>query len=329
MPKICLSYRRADSMAIVGRIFDRLADHCGAETVFMDIENIPFGTNFRNHIDNVLKDCALLIAVVGPQWVAPRPDGAPRIYERTDPVRMEIQTALRRGILIVPVLVEGAKMPTKSELPRSLKQFALLNAVEVDSGRDFNVHMERLIRAAQESIADDADMSGQTASMSLSSVEAEHPKVAGVERERVRLLGSFLGYLLIPTFLLVLAHYLIIVRFDLNSLFLRSVTIAVPLAAGFVFIKNSRQGLGFAMLLDICMGLITVFCMLLMVSIVDETPIVPTTMLDWQEALEYFITIMVAALAGNAMARLQQKQVVRSASIDSKAASSDRHPPEP
>ena len=294
-------------MAIAGRIFDRLVSHCGTETVFMDIENIPFGTNFRRHIDDALSDCDVLVAVVGPQWLGSRQKGSPRIYEKNDPVRVEIQTALRRGITIVPVLVEGAKMPTERELPRGLKQFSLLNALEVASGRDFNVHVERLVSSAKELVGSDIRIpTGEAISASQVAAERGSRAATGavVKRDTMNALGTFFACLLVAIFLLVLSHYLIVVRFDLSPLLLRVITIVVPLSAGFVFFSQNGRGWAPALLLAVFMGLIAVLCMLTTVNLVDGAPIIPTTTVDWQEALEYFVTIALAALAGNALARL-------------------------
>src|SRR5579863_2806722 len=83
MPKIAISYRRSDSSAITGRIFDRLAAHYGKESVFMDIDNIPFGTDFRSHIQAVLQETEVLIVVIGPQWLGSDAAGAIRMSQES------------------------------------------------------------------------------------------------------------------------------------------------------------------------------------------------------------------------------------------------------
>ena len=93
MAKIAISYRRADTEAIVGRIRDHLAAHYGDHNVFMDIENIPFGVDFRKHIEKELANCQVLFAIVGNSWLGPTNDGHFRIAEETDFVRIEIETA--------------------------------------------------------------------------------------------------------------------------------------------------------------------------------------------------------------------------------------------
>ncbi|MGH6674024.1 MAG: TIR domain-containing protein [Xanthobacteraceae bacterium] len=147
MPKLLISYRRLDSDAMAGRIRDNLAAYYGNDAVFIDVDNIPFGKDFREHIREVFADHDLLIAVVGQKWVGPRKGGRTRIQEETDPVRVEIEMALQRNMPIVPVLVNGARMPKPQDLPDSLKAFSFRNAADVDSGRDFRQHMDRLIRS--------------------------------------------------------------------------------------------------------------------------------------------------------------------------------------
>jgi uncharacterized caspase-like protein len=147
MSKIIISYRRSSYDAIAGRIRDKFAAEYGSDAVYMDVDNIPFGTDFRRHIDNALTKGDLLVAVIGPKWLGPIRGRKPRIFDQTDPVRIEIETALKREIEVVPILVDGAKMPAPDELPDSISQLAYHNAAIVDAGRDFHQHMERVIRS--------------------------------------------------------------------------------------------------------------------------------------------------------------------------------------
>jgi hypothetical protein len=147
MPKIVISYRRVDSGVITGRIRDRLAQHYGDDCIFMDIDNIPYGVDFRKNVADALAKNDLLLAVIGPDWLGTAPTGPGRIHDQDDPVRIEVETALQRGIPTIPVLVGGASMPKAEELPDTLKSLSFHNAAEVDSGRDFHAHMDRLIRS--------------------------------------------------------------------------------------------------------------------------------------------------------------------------------------
>jgi hypothetical protein len=146
MPSIIVSYRRTDTDVISGRIRDRLASHYGPTSVFMDIDSIPFGIDFREHIKSALQKNDILIAIIGPNWIG-KSDASTRLLDEADPVRLEVEAALQRGIPVVPVLVSGAPMPKSSELPDSLKDLPFRNAAIVDGGRDFHQHMDRLIRS--------------------------------------------------------------------------------------------------------------------------------------------------------------------------------------
>jgi hypothetical protein len=146
MPRITISYRRNDSGVITGRIFDRLALRYGRDAVFRDIDNIPPGVDFREHINHVLNETEVLLAIIGPAWLGSRA-GQNRLNDEADAIRAEIEISLRKQLPLIPVLVLGAGMPSVSELPASIQDFAYRNAVRVDSDQDFDVHMARLTRA--------------------------------------------------------------------------------------------------------------------------------------------------------------------------------------
>jgi hypothetical protein len=148
MPRITISYRRDDTLDITGRIFDRLAGHFGREAVFRDIDSIPPGADFRRHIDRVLDESDVILAIVGPRWIGPNKKQL-RLASPADPVRLEIETALRKDKPLIPVLVSRAVMPHPDVLPASIQDFVYRNAVQVDSGQDFDVHVGRLIRAIE------------------------------------------------------------------------------------------------------------------------------------------------------------------------------------
>ncbi len=145
MTKITVSYRRNDSDAITGRIFDRLVAHYGADAVFRDIDNIPPGIDFRKHISGALASTDILLAIVGPQWTGRTSDGNVRIQQVTDLVRVEVETALRKDIPVVPVLVGNATMPPPTDLPDGLQDFPFRHAVKVDALEDFEDHVRRFI----------------------------------------------------------------------------------------------------------------------------------------------------------------------------------------
>lgn len=144
MTKIVISYRRRDSDAISGRIRDHLVAEFGPDSVFMDIDSIPIGANFRKYIATALGKTDILLAIIGPQWLGNEAPVA-RIQNPTDPVRIELEKALELQIPVWPVLVNGAVMPEAPQLPETLQELPDCNAAFVDSGRDFHAHMDRLV----------------------------------------------------------------------------------------------------------------------------------------------------------------------------------------
>ena len=148
MSKIFLSYRRQDSAGVAGRIYDRLRAHFGSDAVFMDIDSIPFGEDFREHIDAAVGQCDVVLAVIGTKW-AGETDAHRRLDDPRDFVRIELESALHRNLPVIPILIDHARMPGEADLPPSLARLAFRNAIDVDQGRDFHPHVDRLIRGIE------------------------------------------------------------------------------------------------------------------------------------------------------------------------------------
>jgi hypothetical protein len=141
---IAISYRREDTAPITGRIYDRLQAIFSRDQVFIDLDSIPFGVDFRTHISESLNRCDTLLVVIGPHWLGMSPDGSRRIDDPTDFVRLEVAQALVRNIRVIPLLIDRTEMPSCSSLPEDLKSLAFRNALRVDSGADFHHHIDRL-----------------------------------------------------------------------------------------------------------------------------------------------------------------------------------------
>jgi uncharacterized membrane protein HdeD (DUF308 family) len=163
MPRISISYRRADTQAITGRIYDRLRDHYGVESVFIDIDAIPLGTNYKDHISETLRQTDFLLVVVGEKWLGPRANGTYRISDLNDPVRLELQAAMQHQRKIIPLLADGASMPGPEELPEDLREFSFINGAEIDSGRYFDVHISSVMKFLDSAIAKQAAASSELA----------------------------------------------------------------------------------------------------------------------------------------------------------------------
>ena len=131
MPGVFISYRREDSAAYAGRLFDILSAEFGADNTFMDVDDIKGGDDFTTVIERKLGMSDALVAVIGEHWLTvTEPNGGRRLDNPNDFVRIEIAKALERGIRVIPVLVGGATLPHPSDLPDNLKALCERQAVE-------------------------------------------------------------------------------------------------------------------------------------------------------------------------------------------------------
>ena len=299
MPKIAISYRRSDSRAMVGRIFDHLAERYGSEEIFLDIDAIPYGRNFRDHIDSILQQCAVLIAVIGQHWTGVRADGAARIFDQEDPVRIEVQTALTRKTRIIPVLIDDAIMPAAGELPESLREFSLLNALHIDSGLDFKIHIGRLIAALDQIVTEPGSLPKERDATAVQAKRVPERSEAVPGRKNWRGARVLLGYVILPALVMLLAHYLIVLKFDLNFGLLRLLVILVPAAAGFLLFWNERRSWAWAVVVGAGMALLTVAAIQMVMAFIVGTTLIPSALVDWQEAFEFLASIQLATIAGN------------------------------
>jgi formylglycine-generating enzyme required for sulfatase activity len=148
---IFISYRRVDSSDVTGRIYDRLVTAFDRNSVFKDVDSIPFGVDFREHLDGAVSQCQVCLVVVGRTWLEAKDEAGRRRLDSTqDFVRIEIESALKRKIPVIPVLVGGASMPGPEQLPPSLEPLAYRNGAQVRSDPDFHRDMDRLIAGIQQ-----------------------------------------------------------------------------------------------------------------------------------------------------------------------------------
>jgi len=135
---------------MTGRIADQLSSTFGPNAVFRDIESIAAGRDFAAAIHHAIERSEVVLVAIGRQWLREAPAGGSRgIDSPTDFVRLEIETALRAGKTVVPLLIEGAAMPEADALPESIRKISAINAVNVRSGADFKPDMARLIEVLE------------------------------------------------------------------------------------------------------------------------------------------------------------------------------------
>jgi hypothetical protein len=145
---IFISYRRSDSADITGRIYDRLVDEFGRTPIFKDVDSIPLGTDFKEYLDRKVSECNVLLAIIGDRWTEASDEaGKRRLDDPADFVRVEIESALERGIPVIPLLVSQAKMHPEGSLPRGLRKLHFQNGMQIRPDPDFHRDMDRLISA--------------------------------------------------------------------------------------------------------------------------------------------------------------------------------------
>jgi hypothetical protein len=140
-----VSYRRGDS-GHAGRLYDALSSRFGANNVFMDIDTIDPGVDFAEVINRAVTSCDVVIALIGRSWIAANdPQGRRRLEEPDDFVRLELESALAKDIVVIPACVQGAQIPSGQELPPSIAPLARRQAIDL---RDVGWHEDvgRLIR---------------------------------------------------------------------------------------------------------------------------------------------------------------------------------------
>jgi hypothetical protein len=140
MNAIFVSYRREDSAGHAGRLFDRLSEVFGKDSVFQDVDDLHAGDDFVQGIADAMAGCKACLVVIGRGWTGARSDSSNRRLDKPgDFVRIEVETALKRGIVTIPVLVQGATVPKASELPESIRGLTRHQAVELSDSRwDFD-----------------------------------------------------------------------------------------------------------------------------------------------------------------------------------------------
>jgi hypothetical protein len=150
---IFISYRRGDSADIAGRIYDRLVDEYGRIPIFKDVDSIPLGSDFKEYLDQKVGECNALLAVIGDRWTdASDASGKRRLDDPADFVRVEIESALERGIPVIPLLVRGVQMPAEESLPPTLRKLTHKNGLQIRPDPDFHRDMDRLISALDQYI---------------------------------------------------------------------------------------------------------------------------------------------------------------------------------
>ena len=160
---IFISYRRDDSAGHAGRVADRLATEFGRERVFMDVDSIPLGADFAETLRQEVARCAILLALIGPDWIDARDaKGRLRLDDPADFVRLEIRSALERHIPVIPIAVGGQPFPLPEDgLPEDLRALRYRQGLEIRNG-SFSSDMALLVNKLRGLMARPTRSTGDT-----------------------------------------------------------------------------------------------------------------------------------------------------------------------
>ena len=153
-PKVFITYRREETGPHAGRLYDAMVARFGEGNVFMDVDMAP-GVDFIERITEAVAACHVLIVVMGPRWATVEDErGRARLADPEDFVRLEVETALRRPeVTPIPVLVAGAQMPNREDLPEEVRAITRRNALELSDVR-WRQDVGRLIGTLDELLAE-------------------------------------------------------------------------------------------------------------------------------------------------------------------------------
>jgi hypothetical protein len=152
--RIFISYRREETAYAAGWLYDRLAGHFGGGQVFKDVDSIQLGDDFVEVITRAVGSCDVLLALIGDEWLTiADAHGRRRLVNPDDFVRLEIEAALLRSVRVIPVLVDGARMPRADELPDSLAALVRRQALELSPAR-FDFDTSRLLKVLDRTLAE-------------------------------------------------------------------------------------------------------------------------------------------------------------------------------
>ena len=148
MPKrVFISYRREDTAPAAGPVYDRLSRLLSKSNVFFDVSTIGGGENFETAIASQVAKSDAALVFIGDKWLAPvQPAGKSRIWDPDDYVRAEVNAALTRDVLVLPVLVSGARMPKPEQVPEDIRAITTKNALPLRH-ESFDDDVENIVAA--------------------------------------------------------------------------------------------------------------------------------------------------------------------------------------
>jgi ABC-type phosphate transport system substrate-binding protein len=142
MPTIFISYRREDSAYITGRIYESVAARFGKDHVFIDVASLRGGDDYRAQLEALVRSSTIVLVVIGTRWLELTQQ---RQQDPQDFARLEVEVALSRHAVVIPLLVQSTTMPSESDLPAGLAQLPYRNAISIRPDPDFSRDIDRAI----------------------------------------------------------------------------------------------------------------------------------------------------------------------------------------
>jgi hypothetical protein len=181
--KIFINYRRGDDPGFAGRLFDRLEEAFTSDRIFIDIDSIPPGSDFVRVLEDQVDRCDIFLAVIGPNWLGAEDEaGSRRLDNANDFVRIEIESGLKLGKLLIPVLVNNANMPRAEHLPESMKPLARRNAMRLTHER-FKADAQGLVKQLEKALQD-VEAAREAATSAAAAAEAKQRETEEAARPR-------------------------------------------------------------------------------------------------------------------------------------------------
>jgi formylglycine-generating enzyme required for sulfatase activity len=145
MAAIFINYRKSQAAHAALAVHGRLSQEFGADLVFIDSMAIELGDDFVEQIELHLSDCQVMLTLIGDGWAdAADDDGNRRFDDSDDYLLLELARAFEKRVRVVPVLIDGAKMPKKGQLPENLHPLLKRHALEVDFRRHVRQDLDAL-----------------------------------------------------------------------------------------------------------------------------------------------------------------------------------------
>lgn len=146
--KIFISYRRADTADFTVALYNELCKHFQEDRLFKDINNIAPGLEFGQVLNGALDQAVVVLAVIGPEYIS---GSGTRLFDPADWVRQELAVSLQRGLRVVPILANGAELPSEAQLPPDLHPLRKRQVARIDN-QSFQYDVATLANAIRDLI---------------------------------------------------------------------------------------------------------------------------------------------------------------------------------